>query len=559
MVVLLNKSGDDRVLNSVRKKITVSLIAVTFVCILLLSGISIYEIRNSVLSQMKDDGSTIATITTNDISKYGVSNTGDIQELVEGIQKTSKNRIQYIYVTDDKMTIIAHNDILSANKKVTDPRLKDVISKSQNAAFEDVTKDGKHIYSVSAPILDGSSTVGMLTIGLSLSNMDSLVEKTMIYEVIAAIILLLLCIPFGMFISGKIANPLRKMMKSLDEVSNGNFNVNFECKGNDEIGKLGQTLNKTIEVTKGIIKDIKTASKNIDDLSTGLYANQQSTASSSMEVSESINLIAGEVMEQSENVDEVHEMINRLSTSLDVINNKLANVSDSSLNIKNTADGGSTKLEELISSIEDIRKAFVSVSKKIEALALDVGKINEITEAINNVASQTNLLALNAAIEAARAGESGRGFSVVADEIGKLAEEVIQSSKGISSLVSNITEATKDVSKTSKGVENKMENQVDVINATVASFKGILEEVDATLPYVDEANDTINKSLDEKQNLSDKISHVASVAQSISASAQQISASVEEQVATSESLSTKVEELSQMSGNLSKSVEEYVV
>lgn len=546
-------------LSSLRKKITVNFIIVAFMCIFLLSGISIYEIKNSVLSQMKDDGIAMATITTNDISKTGISDVGTIQELLGSIKSTSGKYVDYIYVTDKNLKIIAHNDILNSGKKITDSRFKNVIEKSQNVAFVDKSKDGQDIYSVSVPVLDGSTVSGMLTIGLSLKNMNALIKNTMIFEIVASLILLIICIPFGLIKSGQIANPLNKIMKKLEEVSKGNFNTEFQVKGNDEIGKLSSVLNDTMSATRDIIKNIKDASKNIDQVSSGLLANQQATATSSMEVAESLSKVTEEVMEQTENVDEVHNMIKDLSSNLDLVGTKLTNVAESSFKIKDTADNGSLKLEELILSIDDIRKSFVSVSEKIENLALNVGKINEITGAINSVATQTNLLALNAAIEAARAGESGKGFSVVAEEIRKLAEEVITSSKGISALVSKVTEATKDVSSTSKGVEDKMENQVNSVNATVASFKNILDEVNVSLPYVDEANMVVNDSLDNKDKISDKISHVANVSQKVSAFAQQISASVEEQVATSESLSTAVEELSQMSGNLAKSVEKYIV
>lgn len=546
-------------LSSLRKKITVNFIIVAFMCIFLLSGISIYEIKNSVLSQMKDDGIAMATITTNDIGKTGISDVGTIQELLGSIKSTSGKYVDYIYVTDKNLKIIAHNDILNSGKKITDSRFKNVIEKSQNVAFVDKSKDGQDIYSVSVPVLDGSTVSGMLTIGLSLKNMNALIKNTMIFEIVASLILLIICIPFGLIKSGQIANPLNKIMKKLEEVSKGNFNTEFQVKGNDEIGKLSSVLNDTMSATRDIIKNIKDASKNIDQVSSGLLANQQATATSSMEVAESLSKVTEEVMEQTENVDEVHNMIKDLSSNLDLVGTKLTNVAESSFKIKDTADNGSLKLEELILSIDDIRKSFVSVSEKIENLALNVGKINEITGAINSVATQTNLLALNAAIEAARAGESGKGFSVVAEEIRKLAEEVITSSKGISALVSKVTEATKDVSSTSKGVEDKMENQVNSVNATVASFKNILDEVNVSLPYVDEANMVVNDSLDNKDKISDKISHVANVSQKVSAFAQQISASVEEQVATSESLSTAVEELSQMSGNLAKSVEKYIV
>lgn len=81
--------------------------------------------------------------------------------------------------------------------------------------------------------------------------------------------------------------------------------------------------------------------------------------------------------------------------------------------------------------IQLVKDAFKDFTTRFNALGINLNKVNEITVLINAVSDQTNLLALNAAIEAARAGEAGRGFSIVADEIRKLAEEMSASSQEI--------------------------------------------------------------------------------------------------------------------------------
>lgn len=108
---------------------------------------------------------------------------------------------------------------------------------------------------------------------------------------------------------------------------------------------------------------------------------------------------------------------------------------------------GQEVIDQLINNIK-------SISTSFEQLKVSSQKINQFTGIIEDIAGQTNLLALNAAIEAARAGEHGRGFSVVAEELRKLAEGTASSTKGISDLVLKIqTDTDNATASISQGLE----------------------------------------------------------------------------------------------------------
>ncbi|MBU5675276.1 hypothetical protein KQI88_02455 [Alkaliphilus sp. MSJ-5] len=138
------------------------------------------------------------------------------------------------------------------------------------------------------------------------------------------------------------------------------------------------------------------------------------------------------------------ELLEEFGNTMDTINTNMGKVSGANQKIKQSADIGSLKIEELVQSVSDIRHAFKYVIDKLATLNSSVEKITEITEVINNVAGQTNLLALNAAIEAARAGESGKGFAVVAEEIHILAEQVVHNVDSVAS-VSAVTASSHQI------------------------------------------------------------------------------------------------------------------
>ncbi len=107
----------------------------------------------------------------------------------------------------------------------------------------------------------------------------------------------------------------------------------------------------------------------------------------------------------------------------------------------------------------------------INQLSAHSRNIGLILSSINDIAQETNLLSLNASIEAARAGSAGKGFSVVANQIRKLADQCLTSAGEISDIVNEITVATKKAVKTAESAEEIVEEQVEAVADTAQSFQ----------------------------------------------------------------------------------------
>nr|WP_162007820.1 methyl-accepting chemotaxis protein [Heliorestis convoluta] len=176
-------------------------------------------------------------------------------------------------------------------------------------------------------------------------------------------------------------------------------------------------------------------------------------------------------------------------------------------------------------------------------------KISDASQMIRSIAEQTNLLALNAAIEAARAGEAGRGFTVVAEEIRKLADQSNLFSREIEKVLDElITESQKAV-QVMEAASHLVEEQSEHISMTEKKFAGMA----GAITKIREMSGTIEKSALEMEQ---QKGHIIEVLENLTAIAEENSAAIQEASASIEEQKTSTREIAQASENLVKMAED---
>ncbi len=222
------------------------------------------------------------------------------------------------------------------------------------------------------------------------------------------------------------------IMRLLDEISSlgeGDLTVKASVT-EDMTGAIADAINYAVDELRHLVTTI-------NDTSAKVALSTQETQATAMQLAEAAGHQANQITSASDRIGEIAASIEQVSRN----SAESADVAQRSVVI---AAEGAGVVRETIQGMDQIRDQIQETSKRIKRLGESSQEIGEITELISDITEQTNVLALNAAIQAASAGEAGRGFSVVAEEVQRLAERSGDATKQIAALVRTIQTDTQD-------------------------------------------------------------------------------------------------------------------
>jgi twitching motility protein PilJ len=220
-----------------------------------------------------------------------------------------------------------------------------------------------------------------------------------------------------------------RLMNELQEVADGNLTMQATV-SEDITGAIADSVNYTVEELRALVARINSTVGQVTD------------ATSSAEDTSNRLLAASD--DQSREIRSTGDAVLTMARQIDEVSGSAAESAAVARQSLSAAEDGQRAVQNAISGMNEIREQIQETSKRIKRLGESSQEIGEIIELISDITEQTNVLALNAAIQAASAGEAGRGFSVVAEEVQRLAERSGEATKQIGALVRTIQTDTQD-------------------------------------------------------------------------------------------------------------------
>lgn len=356
-----------------------------------------------------------------------------------------------------------------------------------------------------------------------------------------------------------VIKPIRKLTDTIVSMTNGDFTVDVEIKGNDEISIMLKSVKEFITVMRNMINNISIVSNKMSEQSEGGIRISTELYDSSKLQSESMQNLNITVDQLSSSVGEIAENTTTLANVVSNTRDYGNNVNDKMKETIKISEKGIKDMQKVNVAMENIRISIGSLEQAISNVGKSSIEITSIINVIGSIAEQTNLLSLNASIEAARAGEAGKGFAVVASEIGKLANTSSESVKNISSIVNEINKLVSDTVKQSHDSAEYINESSYLISGTADTFDNIFNKINS-------ANDLIQEMIEKVGHLDDVATTVAAIAEEQAASSEEILATSEVMVdqsnnitKNSEKVANDAETLANTSDELSKQIKMFKI
>lgn len=373
--------------------------------------------------------------------------------------------------------------------------------------------DKQYLYIYSRSEETGVMFCSLIPSSVVTGQAEKIKNITIAFVIIACIISLLI----GSVIAHGILKNMKRISKSLNKVTQGDLTVQVSAGGHDEFQSLARTATNMVLNNKKLVQKLAGTTVQLEASSDDVHNVSNSINEYSSDITKAIDEISIGMTKQSEHAGECVVKTNELSEKMKAISDMVEKAEQLSDKTEKMIRQGTEIVETLSARARETSEITSKVGESIELLKKESETINGFAQTINEISAQTNLLSLNASIEAARAGEAGRGFSVVAEEIRKLADDSGVAAGEIKKKVENIASQTMATVENANKAEEMVAHQQEAVAQVTTVFQEMNNQMQELFENLKEIGDCTasadverNETLDAVENISAIIQQTAS-------------------------------------------------
>ena len=378
---------------------------------------------------------------------------------------------------------------------------------------------------------------------------------TVVVVILAVIVALALGIIFASNMSGAIGYMCYKLQK----VAEGDLTVTVESKRKDEFKLLTDELSETVKNIKHLITNVTTASDDLNVASGQVAESSRMFMQTSEGIQHAVSEIEQGVAKLDEDSADCLAQMDSLSEKIGVVTEGTGVIGGLAVETGESIKQGVDSVSELTGTAQSTTEITTHVVEAIGVLESKTRSIGQIIGVINGIAEQTNLLSLNASIEAARAGEAGRGFSVVAEEIRKLADQSLGSAKQISKIVDEIIANMGEVVNVAKKAEDIVKLQEESVENTTHSFNEMDGQVQTLVKSLEDIKAGVNNMENARAATLGAIESISAISAETAASSTNVSEMATKQMSAIHTLDDAASQLTARAEELTVLLQQFKI
>lgn len=461
---------------------------------------------------------------------------------LQGLQMIEENMNQYFEQTKNVMNLYQRGDKKQALEVHTGKQRsirKELVDPSVEKITETVNQE----------------------IAVYKENLESTQKNQSITFYTLVFILLVIGQVFAYLIARSIIRPINSMTDSLKEIAEGEGDLTKEIPvtTKDELGVMGKAFNQMLGQLRSLIREVSSSAEQVAAASEQLTASSEETTHATEKISTTVQEVAHGSEQQIQSLQETATTVQRVTAIVEGMTSHTNQATHTATIASEQASGGAKAIQNMTLQMGEISQTVSNLSHDVTHLGERSNEIRQIVDTITAIAEQTNLLALNAAIEAARAGEHGRGFTIVSEEVRKLAEQSAESAKQISHLISAIQQETAQTVHSMNATTNKVTAGMELVEVAGTSFESIQKSIAETATKMQEVTKSFNVMNTSTEQMARQTSILEQITEQTDQGTQEMASATEEQLAAMEEIAASSASLSDMAENLQTLVRKFKV